>query len=79
MKKKTKSPEGMKPEHRLPPMIIGAFCVPVGLLWYGWSAEHQIAWIMPILGMAVFGLGLIATIVSLAHPQSDATFLPYMS
>jgi hypothetical protein len=64
MKKKAKSSGGMKPEHRLPPMILGALCVPVGLLWYGWSADHHIAWIMPILGTAFFGLGLIATIVS---------------
>jgi hypothetical protein len=64
MKRKAKSAEGMKPEHRLPPLILGAICVPVGLFWYGWSAEHGIAWIMPILGTAVFGLGLIGTMVS---------------
>lgn len=70
MKRKAKSPEGMKPEHRLPPMIIGALCVPVGLFWYGWSAEHRIAWIMPILGTAVFGLGLIGTLVSCSSSWS---------
>lgn len=64
MKKKAKGPGGMKPEHRLPALIAGAICVPAGLFWYGWSAQRHIAWIMPILGTALFGLGLIATIVS---------------
>jgi hypothetical protein len=64
MRKKAKSPGGMKPEHRLPALIAGAICVPAGLFWYGWSAQRRIAWIMPILGTALFGLGLIATMVS---------------
>lgn len=29
-----------KPEDRLPPLIVGAFLVPIGLLWFGWAAEY---------------------------------------
>jgi multidrug resistance protein len=48
-----------KPEFRVPLMIPGAFCVPVGLFWYGWSAEAKLHWIMPNIGVAIFGVGVI--------------------
>jgi multidrug resistance protein len=48
-----------KPEFRVPLMIPGAFLVPVGLFWYGWSAEAKLHWIMPNIGVAIFGAGLI--------------------
>ena len=35
------------PEFRLPVLIIGAFIVPIGLFWYGWSARSSVHWIMP--------------------------------
>jgi MFS family permease len=50
-----------KPEYRLVPMVYGAICIPVGLFWYGWSAEEHAHWIVPILGTCVVGIGLIAT------------------
>ncbi len=40
----------MKPEYRLPPMIPGAFCVPIGLFIYGWTADKHTFWIVPIIG-----------------------------
>ena len=40
----------MKPEYRLPPMIPGAACVPIGLFIYGWSAQKHAFWIVPIIG-----------------------------
>ena len=36
-----------KPEYRLPPVFIGAFVLPVGLFWYGWSLEYHTHWIVP--------------------------------
>ncbi|KAA1466239.1 multidrug resistance protein 4 [Dentipellis sp. KUC8613] len=50
-----------KPEMRIPALIIGSFFVPIGLFWYGWSAEARIHWIMPIIGSGIFGFGLMAT------------------
>ena len=44
----------MKPEYRLPPMIPGAVCVPIGLFIYGWTADKHTFWIAPIIGT---GLG----------------------
>ena len=62
VKRKSKRGE-MKPEYRLPPMIPGALCVPVGLFWYGWSAERGVHWISPILGTSFVGVGMLATFV----------------
>ena len=52
------------PESRLPPMIYGCWAIPVGLFWYGWSAQAHAHWIMPILGTGVFGVGLITVFMS---------------
>ncbi|ETI26009.1 hypothetical protein G647_02786 [Cladophialophora carrionii CBS 160.54] len=49
----------VSPEIRLEGLIPAAICIPVGLFWYGWSAEKQIHWIMPIIGTGWVGLGLI--------------------
>jgi multidrug resistance protein len=48
------------PEMRIPALFIGSFFVPVGLLWYGWSAQAKIHWIMPIIGPGIFGFGLLS-------------------
>lgn len=36
-----------RPEFRLPVLVVGSSIVPIGLLWYGWSARPSIHWIMP--------------------------------
>ncbi|PMD29208.1 MFS multidrug transporter [Hyaloscypha variabilis F] len=62
----------MKPEYRLLPMIYGAPCIPIGLFWYGWSAEAHTHWIVPIIGTAFVGIGLIATIMPVQTYIVDA-------
>ncbi|KAK9455085.1 major facilitator superfamily domain-containing protein [Dipodascopsis uninucleata] len=49
-----------RPEYRLPAVAIGAICMPVGLFWYGWSAEKHLFWIMPLIGVAFFGVAMIS-------------------
>ncbi|KAG1753910.1 multidrug resistance protein 4 [Suillus paluster] len=49
------------PEMRVPALIFGSLFVPVGLLWYGWSAQAKIHFMMPIVGTAIFGFGLMLT------------------
>ncbi|KAF9498482.1 MFS general substrate transporter [Pleurotus eryngii] len=46
-----------KPEMRVPALIFGSFFVPIGLFWYGWSAQARLHWIMPIIGSGIFGFG----------------------
>ncbi|KAM0145015.1 hypothetical protein ACHAQE_003740 [Botrytis cinerea] len=48
-----------KPEFRVPLMIPGALLVPVGLFWYGWSAQAKTHWIVPNIGAAIFAAGTI--------------------
>jgi len=50
-----------KPEMRVPALIFGSFFAPIGLFWYGWSAEAKIHWIMPIIGTTIYGFGLMTT------------------
>ncbi|KAH9478470.1 Efflux pump radE [Psilocybe cubensis] len=46
-----------KPEMRIPFMLLGSILAPIGLFWYGWSAEAGVHWIMPIIGTAIFSFG----------------------
>ncbi|PGH34121.1 hypothetical protein GX50_03084 [[Emmonsia] crescens] len=49
----------MKPEYRLPLMIPGGLCVPIGLFWYGWTAEKGVHYVVPIVGTGFVGVGMI--------------------
>lgn len=49
-----------RPEYRLPVLIFGGVFVPTGLFWYGWSAEKNLHWVMPLVGTAIFGFGMIS-------------------
>lgn len=56
LKRKAKGGE-MKPEYRLPPLIYGGFCMPAGLLIFGWTAQYKVHWIVPIIGTTIVGIG----------------------
>ncbi|KAI4224359.1 MAG: hypothetical protein L6R40_008451 [Gallowayella cf. fulva] len=62
----------MKPEYRLPPMIPGAWVIPIGLFIYGWTAEKKVHWIAPIIGTGFVGLGLLATFMPVSTYLVDA-------
>jgi hypothetical protein len=36
-----------RPENRVPLLVPGGLMMPIGLLWYGWSAQQHLHWIMP--------------------------------
>ncbi|KAF2476305.1 major facilitator superfamily transporter [Lindgomyces ingoldianus] len=48
-----------KPEFRVPMMVPASLLVPIGLFWYGWSAQARVHWIMPNIGAAIFCAGTI--------------------
>ena len=52
-----------KPEYRLPLMMAGAVVIPIGLFLYGWSAEKKVHYIVPIIGTAFLGSGMMMTFV----------------
>ncbi|KAF9694261.1 hypothetical protein EKO04_008025 [Ascochyta lentis] len=45
------------PEERLPPMIVGAVALPVGLFWFAWTSNPNISWVPQVLSIALIGLG----------------------
>jgi omega-6 fatty acid desaturase (delta-12 desaturase) len=45
------------PEFRIPYMVPGMVIMPVGLFWYGWSAERTLHWAIVDVGVVVFTLG----------------------
>ncbi|KAF2107799.1 putative bicyclomycin resistance protein [Lophiotrema nucula] len=47
------------PEIRTVLMYPASLIVPAGLLWYGWSAEMHLHWIMPNIGICIFCFGVI--------------------
>ncbi|KAF5863052.1 hypothetical protein ETB97_010860 [Aspergillus alliaceus] len=47
----------ISPEFRIPYMIPSVLLIPIGLFWYGWSAEHGISWVMVDVGAAIFTAG----------------------
>lgn len=49
-----------KPEFRLPCLCFSGVGIPVGLVWYGWSAQKQLHWIMPCIGLGIFAFSLVA-------------------
>ncbi|GMF75031.1 unnamed protein product [Aspergillus oryzae] len=48
-----------EPEMRLPLMIIFSCILPISFFWYGWTADKHVHWIVPIIGMAPFGIGMM--------------------
>lgn len=48
-------------EERLPPMMIGGFAYTIGLFWLGWTGAYaaHVHWIVPTIGAAPIGIGLI--------------------
>ncbi|KAJ5280623.1 Major facilitator superfamily domain general substrate transporter [Penicillium angulare] len=48
-----------EPEMRMPTMIIFACIIPISFFWYGWTADKHVFWIVPIIGMFPFGVGMM--------------------
>jgi hypothetical protein len=50
-------------QHVLPVMIIAGPVTSIGLLWYGWSTEYKVSWIVPIIGLCLFRFGFVSITV----------------
>ncbi|KAL3466936.1 major facilitator superfamily domain-containing protein [Aspergillus heterothallicus] len=61
-----------QPEDRLKPMVYVMPAVPIGIFWYGWAAETQTHWIVPILGTAFFGFGILWVVMPTQLYMVDA-------
>lgn len=49
----------LEPEMRLPLLLFWACVLPISFFWYGWAAQEQVHWIVPIIGMVPFGIGML--------------------
>lgn len=54
-----------EPEYRLPSSIVGGWFCAIGLFWFAWTIYPSIHWIVPIIGTAFFGFGIILTYVGI--------------
>ncbi|KAJ7634899.1 multidrug resistance protein 4 [Roridomyces roridus] len=61
-----------EPEMRIPPIFIGSLFVPIGLFWYGWSAQAKVHWIMPVIGSGIFGFGMMTTFLPIQLYMVDS-------
>lgn len=61
----------IQPEKRLIPAMVGVFCVPICLFWFGWSAGRT-HWIVPIIGSAWFPIGAFLLFNSVLTYLGDA-------
>ncbi|KAK9850737.1 hypothetical protein MYU51_011839 [Penicillium brevicompactum] len=52
------------PDYRLPTMLAGTLIAPCGLLWYGWSAEEKVHWIMPDIGGPIYNAGFMTAYIN---------------
>lgn len=51
---------GIIPEARLPPMIVGAFLLPIGLFWFAWTSNRNIHWAPQVVSGVFIGAGILA-------------------
>jgi hypothetical protein len=67
------SESGMaSPEARLPPAMVGAVAIPIGLFWFAWTNSPSIHWIVSIMAGAPFGFGMVLVFLSIMNYLIDA-------
>ncbi|KAG8421860.1 hypothetical protein J3458_003697 [Metarhizium acridum] len=59
-KKKASEDTQSAPEKVLWLLIPAGILVPAGLFWYGWSVEAKSCWLVPLIGLGVFGFAIMA-------------------
>lgn len=60
-----------KPEYRLPCLCFSGVGTAVGLIWYGWSAQKKLHWIMPCIGSGLFAFFLTAVFQTIQNYLID--------
>lgn len=54
----------LPPEYWLQPAMLGGLCLPVSLFFFGWTANKDIHWIVPIIGTMLFSPGIFGLFTS---------------
>lgn len=61
-----------KPESRLPPAMVGAITLPIGMFSFAWTNSPTIHWSASIILSAAFGFGTVLVFISLFSYLLDA-------
>jgi hypothetical protein len=60
------------PEARLPPAIVGAFALPIGLFWFAWTNDPSVHFMASISAGVPFGFGMMLVFLALLNYLIDA-------
>ena len=60
------------PEDRLPPCMISAFTVPVGLFWFAWTNSPSLHWMASVAALVPFGFGLVIVYMGIVNYLVDS-------
>lgn len=52
------------PELRLPPMIVGAVGLPIGLFWFAWTGNPHVHWAAEVIAPALVSASMFAIFIS---------------
>ncbi|KAF2637006.1 MFS general substrate transporter [Massarina eburnea CBS 473.64] len=84
--KLTKANNGVyEPEMRLPTCVFFGFLIPISFFWYGWCVDKHVHWVVPIIGLLPFGIGMMGifapaqTYLVDAFPQYAASAIAAMT
>ncbi|KAF2094808.1 MFS general substrate transporter [Rhizodiscina lignyota] len=68
-----KSPGGFAPpEARLPPCMIAAIMLPIGLFWFAWTNYPSIHWLASVAAGVPFGFGMVLVFLGIMNYLIDA-------
>lgn len=49
----------VEPEWRLPPMLLGSACFPIGFFILGWTSDPNIHWFPSVVGLYFIGASFL--------------------
>ena len=52
------------PEARLPPAMVGALALPIGMFWFAWTNYPSVHWIVCIIATVPFAFGMVLVFLS---------------
>ncbi|OCK76525.1 MFS general substrate transporter [Lepidopterella palustris CBS 459.81] len=69
----TKANSGIyEPEMRLPTCVFYGMLVPISFFWYGWAVDKHVHWVVPIIALMPYGIGLMGIIIPIQTYLIDA-------
>jgi hypothetical protein len=64
--------EKPEPETRLPPAMVGAVAIPMGMFWFAWTNGPNCNWLVSVAAQVPFGFGFVLVFLSIQAYLVDA-------